>query len=225
MPEDIIRDVQVSQKTYEDGTYKATGTDHLVLSEEETNQLVDNVRKVVAEGEISQHFRDIMLKYPEYRDIDLVNGEEVIRLYRAIPSQWEDAPTSPVFCYRPRERSDRENKEWGIHKLKQYLGFLREAKIGEEKFLKDILGGHLIDSIKSPFIPASISRQYVEGIYSGKGTKVIEMQVPLKYTFPLTIAKEEWLWGPTDDNFKKEQEVCIAGRVEPEWIVSVDEKT
>jgi hypothetical protein len=176
----------------------------------------------VSDGEVSQNLRDRFLKYST-NDTTSMNGEQVIRLYRAVPSAWEDAPTAPMFSFRPNERTDKDHKLAAISRLKQYLGLMKEGRSNEEEILKLFLGEHIIDSIRSPFVPASNSRQYVEGIYSGEGTKIIEMLVPLKYTFPLTRAKNDWRWGQSVDSFKDEQEVCIVGRVEPEWVVSVNE--
>jgi len=183
----------------------------LLFPKDDTERRIDQIRKVVATDPYIRRMREQFLQSSKYPLIE-VGGESCIPLYRGLAPEWEEATTAAGLTIRGNNRDTKLNYE------REYWLALEGHEAGTvdgERLVQKILSTHLVDSSFSLFVPASTSIDYVRGVHP-KTQKILEIVVPLKYAVPVSHIRRQKNWA--HQGFDSEQEVAIAGRIEPEWV-------
>ncbi len=191
-----------------DPTIYETPNEVLILDNERTEQTVKQVREFVAED---PHIAKRRTQYLKESGIPLSkkNGEVYIKLYRHIPRDWEESTLAAVFTKR-----DKTNVSIAKDNIFTLCKMLENETNGEE-VEKFMVSQHLAHSTHSFLIPTTTSLDYLKTLHERDNTgKLLEIEVPLKYTLPLQpIIREH-----QRQTFEQEDEVAIAGKIDANWI-------
>jgi hypothetical protein len=202
-------------QTYIPETVRETPAEVLLRSPEETTDIITTLRNILADDPGIDAIRERYLRASEYPLVE-ANGELCIPLYRGLSEGWEEATLASGLTTRgSAPKTKRLNQRETLASIAAYSGGNMEGEV----LLKKLLESHIVNSSTSFLVPATTSIEYAKKVHP-RTTQVIEVMVPIKHTVPVTYLRQRWNWG--HPGFDNEQEVAIAGKIDPEWVRIVE---
>lgn len=222
------QDVEEDKETEgEKEEIRSTPEEDLLLDKETTEQVIFDIREIIAEDEYFQLIRkQLKTQIPEL-EIKEVNGIPHVVVYRNIDVSYEEATTAAGLCRNRGPKSEFQSQVTLKEQLQRMNAYNEETKEPLEMrpnsrehpgriFFDKTVGNHMAESDDSLYIPTSTFK-YAQQFGSLRESKIIQITVPLKFVVPVYEYANNYM-----PNFKDEKEVAIAGRIEPEWIKTID---